>query len=128
MKRLFLVLILSVAASGLWAGGWSGAEIWKDADNKATECHGFSIGYIDTVMDKFPWTPEDIKAWAVVLLMTDADKLVKEVDAFYRDPANRDVTTAKAMRICLERQIAKTPDGPRLLAIIGVRVDQVASR
>jgi hypothetical protein len=127
MKKLIAILFL-ILSTGAWAGGWSGADIWADSDysGKIRESGGFLRGYVDTITDKLLWEESDRKAWSFVTLqLGSAGEIVEAVDTFYKDPSNKDVSTTKALRICLERLIAKTPDGPRLLAAIGVDVKKL---
>lgn len=126
--RRWIVAILSLVAAVSWGADWSGAAMWTGHSNPIVFSSGFVEGYFDTIADKFPWTQEDQRAWVAIGLHLDLVAVNRAVDRFYLDPENKNVSPSRALRYALEAQIAKMPEGLRLLAAIGVRPGPVANR
>jgi hypothetical protein len=124
MRRFVLFVTLILTASLSFAGSWTGPGMWAETNYKGAVLGGFQDGYFVAVRERIEWTPDEQKAWgAIDMNFSTALSLHNAIDAFYTDPANVDVGNIDAMRICLERLIAKTPDGPRLLRSIGVDLE-----
>lgn len=130
MKRMAMILAGALLAVSAWSeapahffgkGAWFVTYALGDQSaGRQIEAIGFQEGYFALILDRFPWSAADSRSWANINIQMSTGWDWRAVDKFYDDPANADVSPATAMRLTLEAAIAKTPDGPRLLAAIGV--------
>ena len=124
MRRSLAILFLFLATSAF--ADWSGAKYWAELSDgqggKVAEAGQFKQGYFTALSGIGILVGQDKRTFGLLNTQIDALQLSHEVSTLYADPTNEYVDPDSAMKICLERLISRTADGPRLLNLIYANV------